>query len=180
MNKLQTLKIILTISSVLLGLGNADDIFFDDDNDEFQDNNAMINVRLYKNDSDCFNYKNSLFNYHKNFNIECDCFKINSCFDTLINSNKLNDFSFKYNNYSYRLNELNFTYQCYLKNGLYIYNELNIYQYCGSRIFLFILAVIIIFSCIIANFSYMIKIREKRYRNNLVKNNQPPDYNTLN
>ena len=182
MNKLQTLKVIYIISSLLFVLGNADenDDTFDDD-DNLQNNNAMINVRLYKNNSECSNQLNSLYYYHKNFNIECDCFKINSCFDSLINSNRLNDFSFKYNNYSYNLNELNFSKQCYFKNGLYIYNELNIFQYCGSRIILFIFCMLVISTCIFVNIHYLItRPKKKKYRYNSVENESPPDYNTLN
>lgn len=179
MNKLYILKFLFTISSLFLGLIKADDIFIDDD-DDFQNNNAMINVRLYKNYSECVKTENSLYYYHKNFNIDCDCFKINSCFDKLKDSKQLEDYSFIYNNYSYNLNELNFTNQCYIKNGLYIYNELNIFQYCGSRIFLFLFALIIIFSCIVANLNYFTHKRNKKNKYKLVKTNKPPNYNSLN
>ena len=184
MNKLYILRIIVGIVSVL-SVSNSEraDEFYDDtfgDDDDLQNNNAMINVRLYTNYSDCFKQQNSMYYYHKNFNIECDCFKINSCFDTLKDSKKLEDYSFKYNNYSYNLNELNFTDQCYIKNNVYVYNELNIYQYCGIRIFLFVFALIIIISCIIANSNFFMKKRNKKYRHNLTNKSSPPDYNTLN
>ena len=51
MNKLYILGIIFTLSSILC-VANADEYYddiFDDDDDELQNNNAMINVRLYKN-----------------------------------------------------------------------------------------------------------------------------------
>ena len=181
MNKLYILGFIVTLSNILSVI-NADEYYDDtfNDDDNFQNNNAMINVRLYKNNSECLNQLNSLYYYHKNFNIDCDCFKINSCFDKLKDSKKLEDYSFKYNNYSYNLNELNFTKQCYPKNGLYIYNELNIFQYCGSRIFLFVFIIIVIFSCIVANFNYFIYKRKKKNKYKLTNRTSPPDYNTLN
>ena len=170
---------IFTLSSISNALEYYDDTFGDDD--DFPDNNAMINVRLYKNYTDCVNQLNSLYYYHKNFFINCDCFKINSCFDKLKDSNKLDDYSFYYNNYSYNLNELNFTNQCYKFRDVYIYNELNIYEYCGSRIFLFCFIMIIIVSCCIANFNYFTHKRNKRNKRMKLNNSSSlPDYQSIN
>jgi hypothetical protein len=183
MNKLYLLGFIfgvVTLSNIL-SVTNADE-YYDDtfgDDDDFQNNNAMINVRLYKNYSECVRTKNSLYYYHKNFNINCDCFKINSCFNKLKDSKKLEDYSFNYNNYSYNLNELNFTKQCYNYRGLYIYNELNIFLYCGSRIFVFSFIMIIIGACILVNFNYLMTIK-KKYKYKLNNNTSPPEYQTLN
>jgi hypothetical protein len=176
MNKLYILGLIFTLSNIL-SVTNADEYYDDDD---FQtNNNAMINVRLYNNKSECLNQLNSLYYYHKNFNIDCDCFKLNSCFDKLKDSKKLEDYSFKYNNYSYNLNELNFTNKCYMKNGLYIYNELNIFLYCGRRIFLFVF-IILIFVAVLANIKYFTQKRKKKNKYKLTNRTSPPDYNTLN
>ena len=180
MTKLHLIRFIFTIFTIssILGISSGED-YFDDtfgNDDDFQNNNAMINVRLYKTQNECVNQSHSLYYYHKNFNINCDCFKINSCFDKLKDSKKLNDFSFNFNNQTYNLDNLNFTKQCYNFRGVYIYNDLNIFQYCGSRIFLFVFIVIIIFSCIIANFSYFKhKLRKKKQ-----SNKGPPSYQSIN
>jgi len=170
---------IFTLSSIFSIL-NADE-YFDDtfgEDDDFPNNNAMINVRLYKNYTDCVNQQNNVYYYHKNFFINCDCFKRNICLDTLKDSKKLEDYSFDYNNYSYNLNELNFTNQCYNFRGVYMYNELNIFQYCGGRIVLFSFIMIILFACCIAHIDYFTYKRKKQTKLN--NNSYPPDYQSLN
>ena len=164
---------IFTLSSII-SISNAYD--FDDDDDDFINNNAMINVRLYKNHTDCVNQQNSLYYYHKNFFINCDCFKISNCLYTLKDSKKLEDYSFDYNNYSYNLDNLNFTNQCYKFRDIYIYNELNIFEYCGGRIFIFSFIMIIVFVCCIANFNYFFQKRNKKRH----KITSPPDYQSMN
>lgn len=152
------------------------DSFFDDD-DSLNESNSMINIDVYKNYIDCSNKIDIVYKYRKNFYLECNCINIHNCYNKLKESNKLNYYSFDYNNKSFELNVFNFTKQCYTINGLYIYNELNVYDYCISSMVLFIGMMILFVFCLIININYFISIQQKkRYQHTI----HPPLYQAIN
>ena len=171
MTKLYLHRILLIMSCISNIRGGN---FYDDD-DMFNESNAMINVDLYKNYRECSNKINILYKYRKNFYIDCNCFIQNNCYNKLKESHKLKYYSFDYNNKTFELDNLNVTKQCYNINGLYIHMELNMYNYCVDNMVLFIIILIVGLSFYAINIKYFIN-KHNKHNNQLSQNNHPPLY----
>jgi hypothetical protein len=137
--------------------------------------NTVINVGLYENYNDCISQTNILYTYKQSFDITCNCFLDNDCYNKLTESDKFKTYFFNYDNYNIYLDELKFKDQCYRftilsgKTDIYIYNEMTFYQRCGGLIVvssLFIISIII----------FIVIINTKTKKKGILLIDEPPLY----
>jgi len=150
-----------------------------EDSNSFDDDyidNANIDINVFDTYNDCIINNNSLYNEKKSFEFECECISDIKCLNNLLNSSRLNELYFEFNNTIFYLDKLNYTDQCQKYQKYYILQDIEIYTFCSTLTIVYVFIVLFILICSISFINY--KYRKKRYIKN--NNNAPPKYEAIN